>query len=181
MKKKTILIALIIAILAAGNAYADTLIIGIMPGQPYCEELNAEMPIDLQRHIWKLATDHNMSYEETNLYYAAMIGLAEAEGSFKATAYGTNTDGSVDRGMFQINSCNVSKMRRAGLISTYQDLYDPYKCADCADYIFYDCWIRGGYSEGTYGRYLYGGAHKNNKYTARVWAIMEKWRTTLYG
>lgn len=182
---KTLLIAAYLlaapGVILSDEPFESESVVEILPMRPESAALDERMPQELQEHVWKIA-EARYKGEELKLYYAALIGLAEGEGDFKATAYHKNSGGSKDRGMWQINSCWVKTLINLGYIDSSEDLYDPYKCARCADWEFSQCWEKGGgFTEMSYAYYLYGGAHKSSKYTRRVFGMMEKWRKEFYG
>lgn len=64
-----------------------------------------------------------------------IISIAGRESHWNARAKNPNTS---DRGLFQINmSSNLKALRAAGIASTEDDLYDPYKNAQAAWYLFH--------------------------------------------
>lgn len=154
------------------------------PEFPECEELNEYMDVDLQRFIWNICLQRFPEEgEDLNRYYASMIGLAEGESTFKAKAYNdSNKNGTVDRGLYQINSCNIEGLKKLGLISAAEDLYDPYTAAVCGDYQWWQCYSLSGWDISSYSRYLYGinKPNKDNKYTQRVWNMQLNWYETIF-
>ncbi len=65
------------------------------------------------------------------------IMMAESGGD--PNAFNMNRNGSVDVGLFQINSVNVKALKEAGIINSSQDLFDPAKNEAAAD------WLAGKY------------------------------------
>lgn len=148
---------------------------------PYNEALEQHFSKEFQKYIWNLCKSHNFeTSEELNKYYASMIGLAEGESTWDKNETHHNSNGSTDRGLWQINSCNVKEFKSLGWINSSDDLYDPYVSAKCADYIWYKCWVKKGYQENTYSYYLYGREHSNNKYTSRMWGFITTWYDVLF-
>ena len=146
--------------------------------RPGCEDLDAVMSEELQEHIWQLCVARDLSREDTETYFAAMIGLAQGESEFNPRAYHDNGS-SVDRGLYQVNSCHVRDLKKAGLISSSEDLYDPFVSATAGEGEFWKGYSEYGFSEESYACYLYGGYHKPNKWTKRVWDMMLEWRDNL--
>lgn len=147
---------------------------------PQCEALDMYLSRDEQNYIYSLA-QKRYTGDELKQYYAYLIGIADAESSFKANVihYNKKND-SVDRGMFQINSVNVPKLKRLGLINTSNDLFNSYVSADCGDYQFSSCFSAAGYSEDAYSRYFWGYAHAPSIYSKRAWDIVQKWYSLIW-
>lgn len=180
--------AVVASVLICRKAFAkDFAEVGIAPPYepaPECEELDLVMERDLQDHVWKIACGRfPEDRKKTEEYYAALIGLADGEGEFNPKAYnGKNKNDSVDRGMWQINSRNIDTLKKEGLINDAEDLYNPVKCANCADFMYWPHYKKYGFSRRSYDGYLYndGKAH-DNYYTVRVWEIQQEWFKTIWG
>ena len=160
--------------------------IGIAPGEnavvdsteeafPYSEEVPLSPAV--QEYIWlkcKAATD-----DYTNYYYF-MLGAIELESSFRTKAVHYNNNGSVDRGLCQINSCNVKKMKKLGLINSSDDLFDTYANINCAFALMNDYIAQFGVCEAAYYAYNTGrikaGSNKNSR---TVMHNMAKWKELL--
>ena len=159
--------------------------IGIAPGEnavvddteafPYSEEVPLSPAI--QEYIWlkcKAATKDYMNY------YYFMLGAIELESQFKSGAVHYNTNGSVDRGLCQINSCNVKKMKRLGLINSTDDLFDIYANINCGFALMDEYIGMFGVSEAAYYAYNTGkkksGSNRNSR---TVMSNMSKWRSVL--
>lgn len=154
---------------------------------PYSEELAAystNMDYDFQYYIWGLANSHGLDDNAVNYYYAWLIGLAEGEHDFQtgSRTYHTNGNGSVDRGMFQTNSCWVKKLKKMGWINSSEDLYDKYISAKCGDWYGWIGYSIYGWDIGSYSAYLYGDTSRvrTNKYTKRVWNLQQKWYDIIF-
>ena len=65
-----------------------------------------------------------------------MSKIMHAESSGSATAVNSNTNGTQDHGLFQINDVNVPALKKAGIISSRQDLYDPEKNVKAAAFLY---------------------------------------------
>lgn len=180
--KRAVFVLLFCAFVLSMNMVAHAeVVVGVAPGKnesPKCEALDEVMSGDLQNYIFGLCQDRYPDDEQKQKeYYAALIGLAEGESTFNPDAYnGKNKNGTVDRGMYQINSSNVKNLKKAGLISSSEDLYDPKTAASCGDYMYSIGFDKYGFSRRSYDEYLYadGKAH-DNKYTRRVWNMQQSW------
>jgi hypothetical protein len=71
------------------------------------------------------------------------VCTAKYESSFCARALNQNRNGSIDRGLFQINSVHLGHMR--GRPSRAQDLFDPEINAACAYAIYRAQGVRAWY------------------------------------
>ena len=137
------------------------------------------LPVEVQQYIWTKCKKVTGDYKN---YYAMILGTIELESDFKRTAIHYNDNGSVDRGLMQINSCNISSCKRAGLISCTDDLWDIYKNIDCGFHEM-DYYIKKfGVCESAYYAYntgrQNGGSNKNSRIVMRN---MSYWNTLLFG
>lgn len=166
------------------KAYADTVSAAPPKSEaPECAELDEEMSRKIQSHIWQIACGRFPKNEEkAKEYYAALIGLADGESGFFETAVNdNNSNGSIDRGMWQINSCNIKELKKKGLISCAEDLYKPEKNVNCADYLYWPHYEKYGFTRRSYDGYLYNdGKEHNNRYTRRVWELQEYWYDAIW-
>lgn len=137
------------------------------------------LPVELQEYLWTKAKKATGDYKN---YYAFLLGVIEHESTFRASATHHNSNGSVDRGIMQINSSNIGKMRKAGLINSGEDLYDAYKCIDCGVHMLNNYISKFGVSESAYYAYNTGREkHGSNKNSRIVMGYMSKWNTILFG
>ena len=145
-----------------------------------CPVSNAvRLPVEVQEYIWNKCKKVTGDYKN---YYAFILGAIELESDFKRTAIHYNDNGSVDRGLMQINSCNIKSCKRAGLISCTDDLWDIYKNIDCGFHEMNDYVKKFGVCESAYYAYntgrQNGGSNKNSRV---VMQNMSKWNTILFG
>ena len=136
------------------------------------------LPVELQEYLWTKAKKATGDYKN---YYAFLLGVMEHESSFRAGATHYNSNGSTDRGIMQINSSNIGKMKRAGLIGSAQDLYDAYKCIDCGTHMLNNYISMFGVSESAYYAYNTGRERQgSNKNSRIVMKYMAKWNSILF-
>ena len=141
--------------------------------------VNDAVPLDveLQEYIWTRCKKATSDYED---YYAFILGCIQHESTFRARATHHNSNGSVDRGIMQINSSNLSKMKRAGLIAGAEDLFDPFRCIDCGLWLMNQYIDKFGVSESAYYAYNTGrektGSNKNSR---KVMQYMAEWQSVL--
>ena len=137
------------------------------------------LPIELQEYLWTKCKKATGDYKN---YYAFCLGVMEHESSFKAKATHHNSNGSTDRGIMQINSSNIGKMKRAGFISSAEDLYNAYKCIDCGVHMLNNYIGMFGVSESAYYAYNTGRERQgSNKNSRIVMKYMAKWNATVFG
>lgn len=199
----TIVTAMIIAMTLAMTANADTydelatkyngqtVEVGIAPPgtevEVYIPDIDDDCPVneavplspELQQYIWTHCKRATSDYKN---YYAFMLGAIQHESSFRFKATHKNDNGTIDRGICQINSSNIGKMKRAGLISGTQDLFDPYKCIDCGFWLMDQYINMFGISESAYYAYNTGKEkHGSNINSQTVMGYMENWKKVVYG
>ena len=137
------------------------------------------LPVELQEYLWTKCKKATGDYKN---YYAFCLGVMEHESSFRPSATHHNSNGSTDRGIMQINSSNIGKMRRAGFISCVEDLYDAYKCIDCGTHMLNNYISMFGVSESAYYAYNTGRERQgSNKNSRIVMKYMAKWNSILFG
>jgi len=191
-------VMIMVSMILIMRAEAGEVVIGVAPGEavtgkavfvsestvkrPRNEELDKYLSQDLQEYIWQLCKDRGLEGQELKQYYACMIGLAEGESTFSAKKTNQqNSDGSCDRGLYQVNQVNVPDLKKLGYITCADDLYNAYSSAKCGEYLFWKGYKKTGYDEQCYTRYLYGDSKwRSNKYTQRVWKIMQGWYQKLW-
>lgn len=137
------------------------------------------LPTDVQEYIWNHCKKVTGDYKN---YYAFILGAIQLESEFKRTAIHHNSNGSTDRGLMQINSCNIKECKRAGLITCTDDLWDIYKNIDCGFHEMNDYIRKFGVCESAYFAYntgrTSGGSNKNSRV---VMSNMAQWNTRLFG
>lgn len=142
--------------------------------------VNEAVPLDveLQEYIWTRCKKATTDYEN---YYAFILGCIQHESTFRARATHHNSNGSVDRGIMQINSSNIGKMKRAGLISSSEDLFDPFKCIDCGLWLMNQYIDKFGVSESAYYAYNTGREREgSNNNSRKVMGYMSEWKALLF-
>lgn len=142
--------------------------------------VNDAVPLstELQEYIWTRCKKATSDYEN---YYAFILGCIQHESTFRAKATHHNSNGSVDRGIMQINSSNIGKMKRAGLIASAEDLFDPFMCVDCGLWLMNQYIDRFGVSESAYYAYNTGREKEgSNKNSRKVMQYMAEWNALLF-
>ena len=134
---------------------------------------------EVQQYIWTKCKKTTGDFKN---YYAFILGAIQLESDFKRTAIHHNKNGTTDRGLMQINSCNISSCKRAGLISSTDDLWDIFKNIDCGFHEMDDYVKKFGVTESAYYAYntgrQNGGSNKNSRVVMRN---MSYWNTILFG
>lgn len=139
------------------------------------------VPLDaeVQQYIWTKCKKTTGDFKN---YYAFILGAIQLESDFKRTAIHHNSNGTTDRGLMQINSCNISSCKRAGLISCTDDLWNIFKNIDCGFHEMDDYVKKFGVTESAYYAYntgrQNGGSNKNSRVVMRNMAY---WNTILFG
>lgn len=77
-----------------------------------------DIPMPLEHQVFAF-----LKCEELGVEYELVLGIIELESSFDASLVCSNSNGSVDRGYLQINSCREKELKKQG----YTDLLDPYQ------------------------------------------------------
>ena len=81
----------------------------------------------------------------------------------------------------QINSSNIGKLKRAGLISGADDLFDPFKCIDCGLWFMNQYVEKFGVAESAYYAYNTGREREgSNKNSRMVMKYMAEWKQLLF-
>lgn len=111
-------------------------------------------------------------------YYYYLLAVIQRESDFKRKAYHKNSNGSTDLGLMQINSCMWKELRQNGIISSSEDLYDPYININAGMYELNQCVAKYGLSENAYYMYNTGKSKKagTNKNSHIVWGYFLDWK-----
>lgn len=143
--------------------------------------VNSAVPLDVevQEYIWNHCKKVTGDYKN---YYSFILGAIQLESEFKRTAIHHNKNGTTDRGLMQINSCNIKECKRAGLITCTDDLWDIYKNIDCGFHEMNEYVRKFGVCESAYYAYntgrTKGGSNKNSRV---VMSNMARWNAILFG
>ena len=140
---------------------------------------SASVPLtaEVQEYIWNKCKAATSDYVN---YYYFMLGAIQVESSFKSKAIHYNSNGSVDRGLCQINSCNVKKMKNLGLINSTDDLFDIHKNIDCGFEMMNKYINMFGVSEAAYYAYNTGREKSGSNANSRtVMKYMSEWQSVL--
>lgn len=128
---------------------------------------------DLQRLLWDECEKYGIDF----LFAAAVI---KQESDFRASATNHNSNGSVDRGLFQTNSCWIKDLKRIGYISSANDLYDARTGIKCGTWELAKCVQHHGNSESAYYEYntgkSKGGSNRNSR---KVMSYMAEYKALL--
>lgn len=137
------------------------------------------LDVEVQEYIWNHCKRVTGDYKN---YYAFILGAIQLESEFKCTAIHHNKNGTTDRGLMQINSCNIKSCKNAGLISCTDDLWDIYKNIDCGFHEMNEYIKKFGVCESAYYAYntgrTRGGSNKNSRV---VMNNMAYWNAVLFG
>lgn len=137
------------------------------------------LDVEVQEYIWNHCKRVTGDYKN---YYAFILGAIQLESEFKRTAIHHNKNGTTDRGLMQINSCNIKSCKNAGLISCTDDLWNIYKNIDCGFHEMNDYVRKFGVCESAYYAYntgrTSGGSNKNSRV---VMDNMARWNAILFG
>ena len=96
---------------------------------------SVNMDASLQAYVIRRANE--VGYPEQILF-----GMAKKESTCNANATHTNTNGTIDSGMWQINSCNYAALAEHFDMSVEQvkaQIFDPYFNLECALFLLKDC------------------------------------------
>lgn len=136
------------------------------------------LSVELQEYLWTKCKKATSDYKN---FYAFCLGVMEHESTFRPSATHHNKNGSVDRGIMQINSSNIGKMKKAGFIGSADDLYDAYRCIDCGLYMLTNYIGKFGVSESAYYAYNTGREREgSNSNSRKVMQYMQKWNAILF-
>lgn len=181
-----IVIGFIISLFFCFPTKADTVVLADAP-YIYVADSDDDCPVndavplsvELQEFIWtrcKRATDDYKNY------YCFMLGALQLESTFRAKAYHSNDDGSIDRGIGQINSSNIAKFKKLGYINSVDDLYDPFINLECSFYLMNQYIKELGVTESAYYAYNMGVIKQgSNKSSRTVMKYMAEWKKILFG
>lgn len=137
------------------------------------------LSVEVQEYIWKKCKQTTDDYKN---YYAFILGVIQRESEFSRTAIHHNDNGTTDRGLMQINSCNIKSCKKAGLITCTDDLWDIYKNIDCGFHEMDEYIRKFGVCESAYYAYNTGSTKGGSNNNSRiVMGFYENWKKVLYG
>lgn len=190
------LLILVFCLILTLTTYAETITVGIDPegnnvqiGVEPKDPLNIEtkansdddfiyydcipLPEEVQHYIWN-------SCKNINLDYCYALAIMEQESTFRQYAKHSNNNGSIDKGLWQINSSNISALKKAGVIESTDDLFDVYKCTDAAMWELAPLVAKYGNSEQLYAAYNTGKSNiKSNRNSRKVMTYWSEWKNRL--
>lgn len=155
---------------------------------PYAEYLVNEwgFSYDLQKFLWDEVCAYTSNTELQKQYYAFLLAVIEQESKFGKFDNNKNSNGTVDSGLMQVNSCNWGTLKNAGIISTYSngsctELSDnDYTAIKAGMYFMNKIVDQLGVCEGAYYRYNVGHGSGSNKNSKKVWNYYQQWYSLLY-
>lgn len=155
---------------------------------PYTEYLvnEWEFSYDLQKFLWDEVCDYTSNTELQKQYYAFLLAVIEQESKFGKFDNNKNSNGTVDSGLMQVNSCNWGTLKNAGIISTYSngtctELSDnDYTAIKAGMYFMNKIVDQLGVCEGAYYRYNVGHGSGSNRNSKKVWNYYQQWYSLLY-
>lgn len=98
-------------------------------------------------------------------------GIAQVESGMRSWVTNTNTNGSEDIGLMQINSAHLPRLAKFGI--TRQSLFDPCTNAYVGTWILADCLTRYGETWTAVGCYNAGAPDKRLRYANRVYQKLQ--------
>lgn len=98
-------------------------------------------------------------------------GIAQVESGMRSWVTNTNTNGSEDIGLMQINSVHLPRLAKYGI--TRQSLFDPCTNAYVGTWILADCLSRYGDTWTAVGCYNAGSPDKRLRYANRVYQKLQ--------
>lgn len=156
-------------LIISGYTYQEE---GPESGFTYYREI--PMDEDLQKHLWTQC-------QMWEIDYGLALGSIEHESRFTPDAVSkVNKNGTRDLGICQINSGNVKKLKKLGLIENQDDLMDPYKNITCGMFILGTCVEEFGNTEQAYYYYNTGkNRFGSNAASREVWRNTQEWHRIL--
>lgn len=109
-----------------------TLMTGLLTLNVHAEQ--TEMEKEYEKFPERYRVYAQEQCEQNDLSYNIFCRVAFNESRFKPTVENTNSNGTVDRGLCQINDSCVELLIENEIINSKEDLFDPYKNIDA--YVF---------------------------------------------
>lgn len=175
-KRRNVLMAIATILVAGFALFCMFILSGYRRNEPSDFIYHKEIPMEreLQEHLWTQCKMWGVDY-------GLALGSIEQESHFKIDAVsGVNNNGTIDIGICQVNSRNVDRLKRLGMIEKQEDLLDPYKNIECGMFILGVCVEEFGNTEQAY--YYYNTGKKrfgSNKSSRKVWEYTQKWHRLL--
>lgn len=135
----------------------------ISDGFIYIPEI--QLSEDQQHLLWNESINREIDY-------GFALAVIQKESDFNPKAINHNKNGSTDKGLFQTNSCWWKELKKEGMISESDDLYDPCIGISCGMWELQKYVSKYGNTERAYAAYNTGRDVKSNKNSQKV---MEYW------
>lgn len=115
--------------------------------------------------------------QEMGVHKKLLVVVAYVESGLNERAFNVNRNGTYDIGIMQVNSSNVPKLRRRGIIQEERDLWDACKNIRAGAYIMNECISAYGLNWKAVDCYNKGDRARHvSKYVWRVYSVLEKVR-----
>ena len=141
-------------------------------------EQNYGFTLDQQLYLFNKCKSLYSNLTDQLDYYYYALAVIQRESDFKKRCYHKNSNGSTDLGLMQVNSCLWKELKQKGIISSSEDLYDPYININAGFYELDQCVAKYGLTENAYYMYNTGKSKKpgTNKNSHIVWGYFLDWK-----
>ncbi|MGC8851973.1 MAG: lytic transglycosylase domain-containing protein [Hydrogenobacter sp.] len=96
--------------------------------------------------MWNLSVCFDKASQEMGVNRKLLVAIAYVESGLRHDALNRNSNGTYDIGIMQVNSSNIPKLKRAGIIEKEEDLWDVCKNIRAGAYILKECIANYGFN-----------------------------------
>ena len=155
---------------------------------PYSDYLVNEwgFSYDLQKYLWDEVCAYTSDENMQKQYYCFLLAVIQQESKFGKYDNNKNSNGTIDSGIMQVNSCNWKTLKNAGIITSYENgrcdelSNDDYIAIEAGMYFMNKIIDKLGVCEGAYYRYNVGHGSGSNNNSKKVWGYYQEWYSLLY-
>ena len=133
---------------------------------------------DLQMYLFNQTKSVYSNLTDQLDYYYFCLAVIQQESDFKSSAKHKNDNGTTDLGLMQINSSLWKDLKKKGIISSSDDLYNSYTNIIAGLDELNQCVKKYGLTENAYYMYNTGKRNKagTNKNSKKVWEYFLEWK-----
>ncbi|MEZ0361589.1 MAG: lytic transglycosylase domain-containing protein [Hydrogenobacter sp.] len=114
---------------------------------------------------------------ETGVNRKLLVVIAYVESGLRRDALNRNTNGTYDIGIMQVNSSNISKLKKMGIINREEDLWDTCTNIRAGAYILRECIASYGLNWKAVDCYNKGRRARDlSNYVWRVYKVLDTYR-----
>lgn len=127
--------------------------------------------------MFELSVCFDKASHEMQVNKKLLVAIAYVESGLRHNALNRNSNGTYDIGIMQVNSSNIPKLKRVGIIEKEEDLWDICKNIRAGAYILKECIADYGFNWKAVDCYNKGKKAKDiSTYVWKVYKVLSAYR-----